>query len=77
MIANLGKVNYLYKDFLFNNSQLKCSSDNKIFVKLINFDLVKPIKNLDSAIIGFNKTRIFFFILVKILAIIILLFYPK
>lgn len=66
-VVNPAKMGYLHKDLLFSNIQLERSSDNEIIVKLINFNLVDQIRNLDSTINALDRTGIFLFMSIKIL----------
>lgn len=66
-VANPVKAGYLHKDLLFNNVRLKHTSNNEIVVKLINFDLVDQIENLDSIVIAPDRTETFLFMPIEIL----------
>lgn len=66
-VANLVKVGYLHKDLSFNNVRLKRTSNNEIVVKLIDFDLVDQIRNLDSAVTAPDRIGTFLFMPIEIL----------
>ena len=66
-VANLAKAGYLHRDLSFNNVRLKRTSNDEIVVKLIDFDLVDQIGNLDSAVTAPDRTGTFLFMPIEIL----------
>lgn len=61
-VANLAKAGYLHRDLSFENVRLKRTSSHEIVVKLVDFDLVDQIENLDSAIAAPDRTGTILFI---------------
>lgn len=66
-VANVAKAKYLYRDLSFENVRLQRTSSNEIVVKLVDFDLVDHIENLDSAAAAPNRTGTMLFMPIEIL----------
>lgn len=66
-VANLAKAGYLHRDLSFENVRLQRTSSNEIVVKLVDFNLVDHIENLDSAAAAPNRTGTIFFMPTEIL----------
>lgn len=66
-VANLAKAGYLHRNLSFENIQLQRISSNEIIVKLVDFDLVDHIENLDLAAAAPNETETIFFMPIEIL----------
>ena len=66
-VANLAKAGYLHRDLSFENVRLQRTSSNEIVVKLVDFDLVDQIENLDSATAAPDRTGTVLFMPIEIL----------
>lgn len=71
-MANLVKAGYLHRDLLFENIQLKQTSSHEIVLKLVDFDIVDKIENLDLATAAPDRTETIFFMFIEILDLTIL-----
>lgn len=66
-VANVAKAGYLHRDLSFENVRLQRTSSNEIVVKLVDFDLVDHIENLDSAAAAPDRTGTILFMPIEIL----------
>lgn len=66
-VANLVKAGYLHRDLSFENVRLKRTSSHEIVLKLVDFDLVDQIENLDSATAAPDRTGTVLFMPIEVL----------
>lgn len=66
-MASIAEAGYLHRDLSFGNVRAKHTSGNEIIVKLIDFDLIDGIENLDSEVTAPDRIGTVLFMPIEIL----------